>query len=84
MTAIHQRVLIPENRQLHLEVVVPLDLPIGEAEITLTISPRRATQREEAVACLRELAARGGLRGGPDPAEWQREIRRDRPLPGRE
>lgn len=25
-----------------------------------------------------------GFKGIPDPSEWQREIRQDRPLPGRE
>jgi hypothetical protein len=34
---------------------------------------------------LEELRTAGGLSDViPDPVEWQREIRRDRPLPGRE
>jgi hypothetical protein len=34
---------------------------------------------------LKELRKLGGLRGAiPDPVAWQRELRKDRPLPGRE
>jgi hypothetical protein len=36
------------------------------------------------MASLRRIAARGGIRHIPDPTRWQREIRQDRPLPGRE
>jgi hypothetical protein len=40
-----------------------------------------ARQRVEA---LERLAAAGGIKSIRDPVAWQREIRRDRPLPGRE
>ena len=33
---------------------------------------------------LGRIASRGGIAGIEDPAAWQREIRRDRSLPGRE
>jgi hypothetical protein len=33
---------------------------------------------------LEQMAARGGVASIPDPDAWQREIRIDRPLPGRE
>ena len=33
---------------------------------------------------LRKLAAAGGPKGFGDPAEWERETRRERVLPGRE
>lgn len=35
-------------------------------------------------AVLSQLAAAGGIRSIPDPLAWQREIRQDRPLPGRD
>jgi hypothetical protein len=35
-------------------------------------------------ALLEQLAARGTLSDMADPAEWQRELRQDRPLPRRE
>jgi hypothetical protein len=37
-----------------------------------------------AVEALEKLAAMGGIKSIPDPVAWQREIRKDRPLPGRE
>ncbi len=33
---------------------------------------------------LEALADRGGLSGISDPLAWQREVRQERPLPGRE
>ena len=33
---------------------------------------------------LAKIAARGGVKSIPDPVAWQREIRKDRPLPGRD
>lgn len=41
-------------------------------------------RREDALAALDRIAARGGIAGIPDPIAWQREQRNDRPLPGRE
>lgn len=50
----------------------------------------RQTQQDsvpngDAIARICErIAARNTMPSIPDPAEWQREIRKDRPLPGRE
>jgi hypothetical protein len=33
---------------------------------------------------LQQLAKLGGVKSIPDPLAWQREIRQDRPLPGRD
>jgi hypothetical protein len=41
----------------------------------------RGRRRAEA---LERLAARGGVASIPDPDAWQREMREDRPLPGRD
>ena len=35
-------------------------------------------------AALQKIADAGGLGSIPDPVAWQREIRKDRPLPGRD
>jgi hypothetical protein len=65
--------------------------PEGPREVAITLlSPSpdseeaRRAQRKIAVDALAELAAGGGIASIPDPAAWEREIRRDRPLPGRE
>ena len=37
-----------------------------------------------AMAALERIAEKGGISSIVDPVAWQREIRKDRPLPGRE
>ena len=43
-----------------------------------------AELRRQRVAALERIAARGGIKSIADPVAWQREMREDRPLPGRE
>lgn len=38
----------------------------------------------EMAKALEELAGLGGVKSIPDPVEWQRSMRDERPLPGRE
>jgi hypothetical protein len=45
---------------------------------------QRATRIKEAVDALRQLAEMGAFDHIEDPGEWQRQIREDRPLPGRD
>jgi hypothetical protein len=44
----------------------------------------KAERGRRMAAALETLANKGGLGAIPDPSVWQRESRRDRPLPGRE
>jgi hypothetical protein len=78
-----------------LHLPLPADLRHGKIEVTATLKPVNATSctvrraRPEEVAprkaALTELRALGGLRDLiPDPLSWQREMRQDRPLPGRD
>jgi hypothetical protein len=83
MTAIRKHGVVTEDHKLRLDVDIPKEVPAGEVELTLLVSPVHAPDKHKAVDCLREIAARGALRAGPDPAEWQRDLRQDRPLPGR-
>ena len=41
-------------------------------------------QGQRMSAILEKLAGRGGPEGISDPAGWEREVRQDRPLPGRD
>ena len=56
-------------------------------ELTL-VSPRSQPKRSNGrkmVEALEKIAARGELaKAIPDPDKWLREIRKDRPLPGRD
>ena len=69
----------------------PEKLPADrEVEVFVTIldtpdSPSGTRARGAAMAAaLEKIAAAGGPKGFGDPAEWQRETRRERALPGRE
>jgi hypothetical protein len=63
----------------------------GKVKVIATLIPvaqgnteQEAGQRVKTLDSLRRIAARGGIKNIPDPAQWQRDIRPDRPLPGRE
>ena len=69
----------------------PESLPADRGvEVAVTIlsdseSPASARQRGAAMAApLAELAAAGGPKSFGDPADWERETRQERVLPGRE
>ena len=48
------------------------------------IDAKEASRRAaEMMAALQEIAGRGGVQGISDPAQWQREMRAERELPGR-
>ena len=74
-----------------LHLPLPPDAPRGKVKVTATLEPvqvgetaARQANWERAMNALRRIALRGGIRSIPDPVAWQREIRKDRPLPGRE
>jgi hypothetical protein len=73
-----------------LHLPLPLDLRKSRVRVTATLEAddvgqsNEGSTREAAIAALKRLRARGTFREISDPVAWQREIRRDRPLPGRE
>jgi hypothetical protein len=64
--------------------------PQGRTQVEITLvrsetdSERRARGRRMAQALQRVAEAGGAFSQIEDPVAWQREIRQDRPLPGRE
>jgi hypothetical protein len=61
----------------------------GETEVQITLFPpesedARRARGLRAAAALERLANAGAFAEIEDPVAWQREIRQDRPLPGRE
>ena len=46
MTIIQKQVEITEERRLRLDLELPVDLPVGQAEIQLTITPLENTRLE--------------------------------------
>lgn len=84
MTAIHQHVVIPNDHKLHIELELPADWPTGEAEITVSVAPARASNKPKAVEYLRGLSTLGGVQSIDNPSSWQQDIRQDRELPRKE
>lgn len=72
-----------------VHVPLPEELRGAKIKITATIEPaepdpeERSLRLKRAMEALRWLQKRGTFRG-IDAVAWQREIRKDRPLPGRE
>jgi hypothetical protein len=66
--------------------VVPSDLASEQpVEVTILDEPDRIADRRRRMAeALENLAAADAFSEISDPVEWQREIRKDRPLPGRD
>jgi hypothetical protein len=67
------------------------DAPDTNGGVTVQITvihqetPAERAGRGKAMAeALQRIADSGGIPSIPDPVAWQREIRRDRPLPGRD
>ena len=74
-----------EDGTLHLPI--PAELKGTKLSVTATIIPineKQESTRDAAAAALRYLSEAGTFAGITDPVAWQREIRKDRPLPGRE
>ena len=71
-----------------LHLPVPQNLRRGKVKVVATLesesAPTSRPTRETVLAALKRLRDRGTFREISDPVAWQREIRKDRPLPGRE
>jgi len=71
-----------------LHLPVPRDLRLGKIKVVATLQSEPETNerptQETALAALRQLRKMGTFKMITDPVAWQREIRKDRPLPGRD
>jgi hypothetical protein len=71
-----------------LHLPLPVELRTARLKVTAIIQdvrePGERPTREDALAALRQLRELGTFKEITDPVAWQREIRKDRPLPGRD
>jgi hypothetical protein len=70
-----------------LHLPLPVELRKSKLQVTATIQTVQLCERptkEDALAALRKLRKLGTFKEISDPVAWQREIRKDRPLPGRD
>lgn len=77
---------ILKGDQLEWTDGVPSDLASEQpVEVTILDEPDPIADRRRRMAeALENLAAADAFSEISDPVEWQREIRKDRPLPGRD
>ncbi len=74
MTTIDKKVDIPENRRLTLDLNLPSDLPVGEADVKVIITPARKRAGEKPFAGLAGIL-KDSVLVGRDAVELQREMR---------
>jgi hypothetical protein len=77
---------ILKGNRLEWTDTAPSDLA-GEQQVEVTILDEAdglGDRRRRMAEALEKLAAADAFSEIADPVEWQREIRKDRPLPGRE
>jgi len=75
-----------------LHLPIPQNLRLGKVKVVATLEsemeldlPRESAKPGTPLEALKELRKLGGLRHViPDPVAWQREQRKERPLPGRD
>jgi hypothetical protein len=84
-------VILEPDADGSLHLPVPAEMQDKKIKVTATLtavsdvdsgSHDANLKQTQAVAALRRIASRGGLKGIEDPQAWQREIREDRALPG--
>lgn len=80
--------ILEANADGTLHLPLPAELRHGKVKVEarLEAAPEASERptRETALAALRQLRALGTFKAITDPVAWQREIRKDRPLPGRD
>ena len=89
MMSTYSTILKPHaDGKVHVHVPVPKKLRRGKLRVTVTLEPANMAKDPEDMTLLEvfeEFRKVGGLKDViPDPVAWQREQRKDRPLPGRE
>ncbi len=79
------RAILDADADGSVHVPLPEGLRRGKVMVIATLAKvTESAPAGRAVDYLRKIAARGGIGSIADPARWQREIRRDRALPGRD
>lgn len=70
----------PEVAEMILGLARKLNIKIVKG-----LNEKNLERSKEALKIMRSIARRGTLaKAIPDPVAWQKEIRKDRPLPGRD
>lgn len=84
MLRTYEGILEGDRLQWTSEEVPPTDHPLRVHVTVLEEEAAREERGQQMADALSKLAESGAFSAIDDPNEWQREIRQDRPLPGRE
>lgn len=78
------KLIISGNDKDDLEQVEHLAVKLGLSVVKSDVDRTDKTDRSELLKLMRDKAAMGGITSIQDPVEWQKAVREDRPLYGRE
>ena len=76
MTTINKSVEIPADRRLQLDLLLPPDLPVGRAEIVVTITPTPEDSKAKPFEGLAGSLRSSGIFEG-DSVDIQRKMRNE-------
>ena len=74
MNTIQQTVTIPSNRRLQLDLPLPNDIPVGQAEMLVVLSPAREDKLNSSILHLAGCLADSTTFAG-DPVALQKALR---------
>lgn len=78
------KLIISGNDKDDLEQVEHLAVKLGLSVVKSDVDRTDKTDRSELLKLMRDKAAMGGITSIQDPVEWQKAVREDRPLYGRD
>ena len=78
------KLIISGNDRDDLEQVENLAVKLGLSVVKSSVDRTDKTDRSELLKLMRDKAAMGGITSIQDPIKWQKAVREDRPLYGRE
>ena len=78
------KLIISGNDKDDLEQVEHLAVKLGLSVVKSDVDRTDKTDRSELLKLMRDKAAAGGITSIQDPVEWQKAVREDRPLYGRD
>lgn len=78
------KLIISGNDKDDLEQVEHLAIKLGLSVVKSDVDRTDKTNRSELLKLMKDKAAMGGITSIQDPVKWQKAVREDRPLYGRD
>lgn len=78
------KIIISGNDRDDLKQVENFAIELGLSVVKIDVDTADKTDRSELLKLMTDKAAMGGITAIQDPVKWQKAVREDRPLYGRE